>query len=393
VSSQIPLKRVAHLEAGQSPPSEEIEPLSGGVPFLQGNAEFGAVNPSSTLQCHSPRKVCVKGDILTSVRAPVGALNIANQAYGIGRGLCAVRPLKVDRQFTWWWLHSRRTYLDSVATGSTYKAITSEELGNVPFPDFDLEEQRRIADFLDAETSRIGYLRKLKSRQIRIMGEQHAARMDEVLCKHPDFAYCPLFRLVDENRPIQYGIVLPGPNYEGGVPILKGGDVAAGRLDPGRLSRTDPEIDHVYHRSRIEEDDLVMTIRGGVGEVVRVPAILNGTNLTQDTARIAPVGVEVAWLEAVLSTPSVQGQISSMVTGATIKGINIESLRRVSIPTPGRSEQVSLGNWAAEQKDRLIDSVGKIGRTVDLLAERRQALITAAVTGQLDVTTARSGVH
>src|SRR5262245_54887965 len=89
--NQVALGVVADFEMGQSPSSSSVNDDGRGVPFLQGNAEFGRENPSSRLFCTSPAKLCKSGDVLISVRAPVGALNLADRTYCIGRGLAAVR--------------------------------------------------------------------------------------------------------------------------------------------------------------------------------------------------------------------------------------------------------------------------------------------------------------
>lgn len=89
----IPLKWLASIVAGQSPTSTVVDVYVGeGLPFLQGNAEFGPEQPAPVHRCDSAHKRSSPGDILVSVRAPVGALNVADRSYGIGRGLAAVRP-------------------------------------------------------------------------------------------------------------------------------------------------------------------------------------------------------------------------------------------------------------------------------------------------------------
>jgi type I restriction enzyme S subunit len=86
------LKYLARINMGQSPPSDIVNTSGEGLPFLQGNADFGAKQPTAHTFCPYPPKVAGPGDILISVRAPVGALNYADREYGIGRGLCAIRP-------------------------------------------------------------------------------------------------------------------------------------------------------------------------------------------------------------------------------------------------------------------------------------------------------------
>ena len=84
---------------GQSPFSDECNSEGKGLPFLQGNAEFGELYPNPKMYCETPNKTAEINDVLLSVRAPVGAINISNQKVGIGRGLCAVRPMKSNNKF------------------------------------------------------------------------------------------------------------------------------------------------------------------------------------------------------------------------------------------------------------------------------------------------------
>ncbi|MBF6323517.1 hypothetical protein GV791_28930 [Nocardia cyriacigeorgica] len=273
-----------------------------------------------------------------------------------------------------------------------------ETLRRLPIVAPPLEEQRRIASFLDAETARIDRLLRHLRQFERGLIERDRAVLLNVLSNGvrkpgdslPEmWQWVPLANLTDPHRPVMYGIVLPGPNVDEGVPIVKGGDVARGRLSLSELNKTSFEIESRYVRSRLKGGDLVIAIRGSVGEVAVVPDELAGANLTQDAARIS-IGrdTEMSWLRLVLEAPPVVRQIQERVTGATIKGINIWDLKRVMIPTPTREIQVKLAQKAGEVLERHKALTSRVVKHRELVAEHRQALITAAVTGQFDVSTA-----
>lgn len=97
--------------------------------------------------CSEPKKVAEPGDILLSVRAPVGAINVADERCCIGRGLAAVRPSGSDisNAFLALILQSKRAYLDSMSTGSTFKAIGKKVLSSCEVPLYSHEVQSRIA--------------------------------------------------------------------------------------------------------------------------------------------------------------------------------------------------------------------------------------------------------
>jgi len=291
------------------------------------------------------------------------------------------------RYLAWWMRHAHASGLiAAVATGANILHLGAENLRRLPIDLPSLVEQQRIAGFLDDQVSRLDEAVNARQQQVALVRERHSGFLDETLAKTSESRL--LSSLTDPQRPVQYGIVLPGPNFDGGVPIVKGGDVAAHRMDPALLNRTDPAIESGYPRSRLVAGDILIAIRGSVGELATVPASLSAANITQDAARIAPFGCDPLWLRWVLATPLVQGRVSAMVTGATVKGINIGDLRRILVPwvnDPRQRELAQVASETAEASDVLARS---LQRSVSLLQERKRALITAAVTGEFDVTTA-----
>lgn len=146
----IRLTDCCELVMGQSPVSSSYNTEKQGLPFYQGNADFGKVNPITRWWCEKPIKIAHKDDILISVRAPIGAINIASEECCIGRGLAAIRALKGRclYEFLYYVLQSKTEELKSQGTGSTFKAISKQVLANTELPDITLEEQHRIVNRL-----------------------------------------------------------------------------------------------------------------------------------------------------------------------------------------------------------------------------------------------------
>src|ERR1051326_8060617 len=115
----------ADFIAGQSPASELYNARGDGSPFLQGNADFGRINPTPIVSCTAPTKFCDAGDTLISVRAPVGALNRADQVYGLGRGVGALHPTNIDADYLYHAMSRWRIPLLRAAQGSTFDAVTA----------------------------------------------------------------------------------------------------------------------------------------------------------------------------------------------------------------------------------------------------------------------------
>jgi type I restriction enzyme S subunit len=151
------------LIMGQSPPSSSYNQNKKGLPFLQGKAEFGEIYPQPIKWCDKPIKIAEKNDILISVRAPVGDLNLADQKYCIGRGLAAIRlKNNVDPFFLFNCLNFFKNQILTYGTGSTFKAITKEILENFKIPLPPLPEQQEIAEILQTIDQKIEIEKKKK---------------------------------------------------------------------------------------------------------------------------------------------------------------------------------------------------------------------------------------
>lgn len=133
---------------GQSPPSSICNDFGRGLPFFQGNAEFGPVNPVARKWIDQEFKVAKEGDVLISIRAPVGELNIAAERCVIGRGLAAIRATQACPSFTYYLMLHGRVELQALGQGSTFDAVNSADLRNLVIALPPLAEQRRIAEIL-----------------------------------------------------------------------------------------------------------------------------------------------------------------------------------------------------------------------------------------------------
>ncbi len=145
------LGEICKINMGQSPDSSTYNNNKEGIPFFQGNADFGKINPTIRLWCSNPVKIAKENDILISVRAPIGALNISDCECCIGRGLASltITTDKCIQKFLWYSLINRTHELISKGTGSTFKAINKQILFDLKIPLPPLEEQEKIAMVLD----------------------------------------------------------------------------------------------------------------------------------------------------------------------------------------------------------------------------------------------------
>jgi type I restriction enzyme, S subunit len=196
-----------------------------------------------------------------------------------------------------------------------------------------------------------------------------------------------LKRVVDPERQITYGIVQAGPHVPEGIPYVRPADMTdeQGILSPDEVMRTSSEIASAYSRSTIRTGDLVCSIGPSFGKVMVAPSALDGANLTQGTARIAVQkphnGRYLFWT---LRSPACVAQWESSVGGATFRALNLGPLSETNIAVPDENEQTLIAAFLDRETGKIDGLVSEQRRLMELLQEKRQAVITRAVTQGLD---------
>ena len=391
----------------------------GGVPYIRPVdmvEHVGVPDPSLLLRTTREiamtyqRSIVRPGDIVVSIGPSFGKTMIvppeldgANLTQGTAR--VAVGG-GADRNFLRWALQSTLAvdHWNGAVGGATFRALNLEPLARTPIPVLPIERQRAIADYLDRETARIDALIAAKKRMVELLQERWAAEVsdvmfppwvaDHVLSGGPgvddaEWKLEKLLWLTNRRFPIAYGILLPGERLPEGVPYLGAGDVRPGRMNLAELPRTTQEIAAAYPRTRLSPGDLVYAIRGSFGAIEEVPPELDGANLSRDVARIVP-GQSIAgrWLMYALKSELAQEQFRRREIGATITGINIEDLKTVRLAVPNLGEQMRAVQLLDDARSRHEQMLAVHRRQISLLTEHRQTLITAAVTGELDISEA-----
>ncbi|MBC7091243.1 MAG: restriction endonuclease subunit S [Nitrososphaeria archaeon] len=119
---------LSEIIMGQSPPSKYYNEDGEGLPFIQGKGQFGKYTPETTVYCSCEGKIAKPLDVLITVRAPVGELNIADRDYTIGRGVASLRSKYWG--FVFCWLKQNNELIQAYQRGTTFEAITKQELDN-----------------------------------------------------------------------------------------------------------------------------------------------------------------------------------------------------------------------------------------------------------------------
>lgn len=174
----IKLKDVCKINMGQSPDSSSYNESGEGIPFFQGNADFGDRYPVTRIWCSEPKKVAQENDILISVRAPIGAINYSKEKCCIGRGLAAltVDKTKISEKLLFWVLKAKKEELNRQGTGSTFKAISKKSLEELLIPQIDIKEQEKDVEILE----KIYMIIQNKHKELKLLTDLIRARFVEM---------------------------------------------------------------------------------------------------------------------------------------------------------------------------------------------------------------------
>ena len=276
---------------GQSPESTSYNSDKQGVPFYQGNADFGAVYPNPRIWCNKPIKLAKENDILISVRAPVGALNFSKEECCIGRGLAAITLDSNDflLEFIYWSLRTGVKELQSKSTGSTFKSINKKTLEEVRIPKISLKEQKDIIRNLTLLTNilakykhEIVFLDELvKARFVEMFGDPVENTMNWPEIFIGDKCFVTKLAGFEYTQYIDY-------EESGEVVMVKAQNVKNGKLNRKDLSFISKKVSDSLPRSQLAPGDVVMTYVGAnIGDVAVIDDVYK-YHLAPNVAKIRP---------------------------------------------------------------------------------------------------------
>ena len=359
------LDEVCYINMGQSPDSKSYNQVGDGLPFFQGNADFGIMHPETRVWCSSPTKVVEPETLLISVRAPIGALNFSKEQSCIGRGLAGITPRQdVNLKYIYYCLKSKKAELNAKETGSTFKAIAKSALGEASVKIVSKADQEQIVQILD----RVSSVVDARKQQLTELDNLIKARFVEMFgdpVQNP-FQW--------DTRPLlKMGYCKNGMNFHTGdsgieMHCLGVGDFkdkaiidGTDRLPTISLNEAPPE------ESMLQDGDIVFVRSNGnkalVGRCVVVyprntPTTYSGFCIRY---RLTSDEINTAYLLRVLKTDSMRKKMAGR--GANIQNLNQQILATLNIPLPPMDLQEQFSAFV-EQVDkskvvvqRLLDSM------------------------------------
>ncbi|WP_371799358.1 restriction endonuclease subunit S [Streptomyces sp. NBC_01707] len=342
-----------------------------------------------------PRHRLRPGDVLLSRSGTLGrSFLVPREANGqtFAGFLIRFRPRNdVDPRFLYYATQSLpfQEVVHSEAVASTIQNFNAERYSNIALRAPEAAEQRRIADFLDTETSRIDNLATLGARQVTLLRERSEALMTQFFTQG-DGRREYRFRHLMQSNPC-YGVLVP-KFADVGVPLIRVSDLGRLDMDLDRLPRIEDEQAQEYKRTRISPGDLLITVVGAtIGRCDVAPPEIDGFNISRALARVQLAsGISPQMIASWVRSRDFRIQAELATSGAAAQpALNMSDITHFTVWLPetdsGRRDLARRVSAHEHENRRLLSA---IARKKSFIAERRQALITAAVTGQFDVSTA-----
>ena len=366
------LGEVCNLTMGQSPSSDTYND-SEGLPFFQGNADFGKIHPSIRVYCNAPIRVAEFNDILISVRAPIGAINIANCKCCIGRGLASIRNGEsVVSEFIYYALLANRDKLIAQGTGSTFKSIGRDILNKLPIPIPPLSIQERIVSELDCIN---GIIEKKREQLKELDALAQSIFYDMFGDPIQNEKGWEVKKLGEVCTDIVDGDHMPPPKSETGIPFITISNIDKDSRTinfSNTFYTTQEYFDSIKPNKIARKGDILYTVTGSYG----IPILLNENIefcFQRHIGLLKPKSIiNSIYLCYWALMPQTKAQADFIATGIAQKTVSLKGLRNFTIPLPPLPLQQAFAEKieAIEKQKELVKR--SIAETETLLASRMQ---------------------
>lgn len=405
---QVTVKDRALVLMGQSPPSSACSESGDGLPFIQGNAEFCLRYPVPRLRCSAPTRIAEAGDILLSVRAPVGELNQATTRTVIGRGLSALRFPADDQAFAWHALKWSTAGLNKLAQGSTFVAVSRQDVENLEIPWLG-DANKRIAAVLDTVDEGIAkteaVIAKLKQVRTGLLHDLLTRGLDENGQLRDPVAYPEQFKdsppgsiprewRVSTLEQLELQIIDGdrGSNYPNESQLLEQGfcvflnnkNIVNGGIDFSETQFISEERDSLLGKGKLNLDDIVITTRGTVGNIAWFSDLHPYRHVRINSGMIILRAYEEIFVPQFLMAvwrflfPSEYRRLSS---GSAQPQFPIRDMQQFRLLVPKKGEQERIVGVSTAVDGEIVDE----SRALAKLRQLKSGLVTDLLTGRVRV--------
>lgn len=409
------VKHVSKVFNGATPKSGELQYWDGNISWVT-PADFGKSDDpyiysgsrSITLEglnsCGT--SLVPAGSVVISSRAPIGTVGIAGQELCTNQGCKSLVPTQLlDSKFLYYLLKSSKEQLNILGKGTTFLELSSDEMGTYRICLPSEVEQKVISLFLDRETAKIDQLIAKQQQLIELLKEKRQAVISHAVTKglNPNVKmkasgvewlgdvpeHWDIRSISRLSSKITNGYV--GPTRDilvpVGIPYVQATHIKNGRVNFDDAYFVEERWSNRHEKSILQSGDVLIVQTGaGTGDIGIVTKDEEGFNC-HALIIIQPINEVISgeFLSKALQSQYGYSVLYSIRTGGMHPHLNCSDVQYVKLPIPSRTEQDEIMQYLQAQNEKFDVLMAKAERQIGLLRERRAALISAAVTGKIDV--------
>lgn len=371
--------------AGQSPEGKYYNDTGDGLPFYQGKKEFQKTNIGPPQKWTTKvTKEAKAGDILMSVRAPVGPINFSTQSICIGRGLAAIRPSgEIDRSFLFYYLLSKQDEIKG-SEGAVFASINKSQIESLQFPYVNIDEQKRIVAILDQVFADIEKARATAETNLKNARELFDSYLQEVFSHRSEG--CVDVKLSEITQSISDGDHSAPPKSESGIPFITISNInkSTKEIDFSNTFKVPKEyFDSLKNNRKPTSGDILYTVTGSYGIPVHIKDDRDFC-FQRHIGLVRPnEDVDSTWLYFLLMSPQVFAQADKGATGTAQKTVSLKLLRSIIVPKVPYSLQLEIAKEVVllQEKSKRLEETYLC--KLNALDELKKSILQKAFTGEL----------
>lgn len=338
------------------------------------------------------------GDLIAHLRSFQGGLEKSDLAGKVSTAYTVIEPLATaDPNFFRWVLKSPpyiQTLSSSLEQLRDGQSVKFGDFAAIPLPLPPIDEQRRIADFLDDRVARIDQIIAGRLVQVELAFSWQQSRLVAQLLSEGD-PTAPLRHLGVRVTTGPFGTVFSASEYvDGGVPMINPTHIKDGELLPDPSHSVSLATAARLSRHQLRDGDLVVSRKGDIGRTAVVLPYQDGWICGSDSIALHASGSKILpeLLDLLLKLDATRDQLLAESNAATMPSLSEGNLLSLRVPAIDVPDQVQRIEDARHTRASTQVAVRETRRSIELLQEYKRSLITAAVTGEFDVATAGNGI-
>lgn len=401
------LGNVAQINMGQSPDSEYYNTEGIGIPLIQGNADLKERKSIGRIWTTKITKRCDKGDLILTVRAPVGKIGVSSFQSCIGRGVCSIKPKNTDRNYLFYLLIFNESSWNIFEQGSTFSAVGSKEIINFPLTIINSPtEQTRIAEILSTADEAIAQTEALIAKYQRIKTGLMQDLLTKGIDENGNIRSKETHKFVVKNgievpeewevdtfsqfcSIIKDGTHLPPKRVTDGIWLLGVSNIIGGEWT---LTNSDTQISEEFYNQmhknwQIEIGDVLLAIVGAtIGKVTQVPTNFPKFTLQRSVCLLRGKEKELSndFLRLFIESLYFQRLLWNEVNVTAQPGIYLDTIGKFLIGKPRFEEQLMIVDKLSSIKETIDSLLTNLAKLQSLKTGLMQDLLSGRVRVNMD---------